>query len=105
MDRGYIDYARFYKIHQSAAYFVTRAKNNFRFQRLCSQKADKATGLKCDQIIALHGFYAKNDYPERLRRIAYYDVEQNKKLVFLTNNFTLSALTITELYRKRWQID
>src|SRR5664280_2168752 len=105
MDRGYLDFARLYKIHQSAAYFVTRAKSNFRFQRLYSQKIDKATGIKCDQVITLHVYYSKKDYPERLRRIAYYDEKKNKKLVFLTNNFTLPALTITELYRKRWQIE
>jgi hypothetical protein len=105
MDRGYLDFARLYKIHQSAAYFVTRAKSNFSFQRLYSQKIDKATGIKCDQVIALHFYYSKKDYPERLRRIAYYDEKKNKKLVFLTNNFTLPALTITELYRKRWQIE
>jgi IS4 transposase len=105
MDRGYLDFARLYKIHQSAAYFVTRAKSNFRFQRLYSQKIDKATGIKCDQVITLHVYYSKKDYPERFRRIAYYDEKKNKKLVFLTNNFTLPALTITELYRKRWQIE
>jgi IS4 transposase len=105
MDRGYLDYARLYKIHQSAAYFVTRAKSNFSFQRLYSQKIDKETGIKCDQVITLHIYYSKKDYPEQLRRIAYYDEKQNKKLVFLTNNFTLPALTITELYRKRWQIE
>ena len=105
MDRGYLDYARLYHIHQSAAYFVTRAKSNFSFQRLYSQRIDKAAGLKCDQVITLHGYYSKKDYPERLRRIAYYDEKQSKKLVFLTNNFTLPALTITELYRKRWQIE
>jgi IS4 transposase len=74
------------------------------FQRH-SQKIDKATGIKCDQVITLHVYYSKKDYPERLRRIAYYDEKKNKKLVFLTNNFTLPALTITELYRKRWQIE
>jgi IS4 transposase len=105
MDRGYLDYARLYNIHQSAAYFVTRAKSNFSFQRLYSQRIDKAAGLKCDQVITLRGYYSKKDYPERLRRIAYYDAKQNKKLVFLTNNFTLPALTITELYHKRWQIE
>jgi IS4 transposase len=105
MDRGYLDYARLYKIHLSAAYFVTRAKSNFSFQRLYSQKIDKATGLKCDQIITLYGYYSKKDYPERLRRIVYYDEKQNKKLVFLTNSFTLPALTVTELYRKRWHIE
>jgi IS4 transposase len=105
MDRGYLDYARLYKVHQSAAYFVTRAKSNFRFQRLYSQKIDKATGIKCDQVITLHVYYSKKDYPEKLRRIAYYDEKKNKKLIFLTNNFTLPALTITELYHNRWQIE
>ena len=105
MDRGYLDYARLYNINQSAAYFVTRVKSNFSCQRLYSQKIDKATGLKCDQVITLHGYYSKKDYPERLRRVAYYDDKKNKNLVFLTNNFTLPALTITEIYHKRWQIE
>ena len=105
MDRGYLNYARLYNINQSAAYFVTRAKSNFSFQRLYSQKIDKATELKCDQVITLHGYYSKKDYPARLRRIVCYDAKGKKKLVFLTNNFTLSALTITEIYHKRWQIE
>ena len=105
MDRGYLDFARLYRIHQSAAYFVTRAKSNFSFQRLYSQKIDKVAGIKCDQVITLYVYYSKKDYPERLRRIAYYDEKQNKKLVFLTNNFTLPAMTIMELYRKRWKIE
>ena len=100
MDRGYLDYARLYKLNQSAAYFVTRAKNNARYHRRYYQKIDKTSGLKSDQVITLHGYYSKQDYPERLRRIAYYDEKQNKKLVFLTNNFTLPALTITEIYRQ-----
>jgi len=105
MDRGYLDYARLYKLHQSAAYFVTRAKNNARYNRCYYQKIDKTTGLRSDQIVTLHGYYARKDYPERLRRISYYDKIQNKKLIFLTNNFNLPALTITEIYRKRWQIE
>ena len=105
MDRGYLNYARLYNINQSAAYFVTRAKSNFSFQRLYSQKIDKATELKCDQVITLHGYYSKKDYPARLRRIVCYDAKGKKKLVFLTNNFTLPALTITEIYHKRWQIE
>ena len=105
MDRGYLNYARLYKLHQSAAYFVTRAKSNFRFQRLYSQKIDKATGIKCDQVITLHGYYSNKDYPARLRRIVCYDNKKKKNLVFLTNNFTLPALTITEIYHKRWQIE
>lgn len=105
MDRGYLDYARLYKLHQSAAYFVTRAKSNARYDRCYYQKIDKTTGLKSDQVVALHGYYARKDYPERLRRIAYYDETQNRKLIFLTNNFNLPALTITEIYHKRWQIE
>jgi len=105
MDRGYLDYERFYRLHQSAAYFVTRVKSNTRYDRCYYQKIDKATGLKSDQVITLHGYYTRKDYPERLRRIAYYDKVQNKKLVFLTNNFALPALTITEIYHKRWQIE
>lgn len=99
MDRCYLDYARLYRLHQSAAYFVTRAKSNARYDRCYYQKIDKTTGLKSDQIVTLHGYYAKKDYPERLRRIAYYDEAQNKKLIFLTSKFTLPALTITKIYR------
>ena len=105
IDRGYLDFARLYKIKQAAAFFVTRAKTNFNFKRLYSQAVDKSTGLKCDQIIVLNNFYAKKDYPEKLRRIRYFDSENNKQLSFLTNNFTLPALTIAELYRCRWKIE
>ena len=105
MDRGYLDYARLYRLHQSAAYFVTRAKSNARYDRCHYQKIDKTTGLRSDQVVTLHGYYARKDYPERFRRIAYYDKVQDKKLVFLTNNFVLPALTITEIYHKRWQIE
>ena len=105
LDRGYTDFARLYRIHQSSAFFVTRAKGNFRFKRLYSKAVDKSTGLQCDQIITLHGFYAKKDYPEKLRRIRFYDAEQDKRIVFLTNNFTLPALTIAQLYKCRWQIE
>ena len=105
MDRGYLDYARLYTIHMSSAIFVTRTKKNFGFSRLYSHRVDRSTGLLCDQTIVLKGFYAKKNYPEKLRRIRYFDTEKNKKLVFLTNNFTLPALTIVELYRCRWQIE
>jgi hypothetical protein len=105
MDRGYLDFARLYKIHQSAAFFVTRAKSNFRFRRLYSHAVNKSTGLQCDQTISLVGFYTEKAYPERLRRIRFYDGDQGKRLVFLTNNFNLSALMITELYQRRWQIE
>ncbi len=105
VDRGYLDFARLYGIHQSSAFFVTRAKSNFSFKRLYSRPVDKSTGVQCDQIIVLEGFYAKRDYPEKLRRIRYFDATQNKHLVFLTNNFTLPALTIAQLYQCRWQIE
>jgi len=104
-DRGYVDYTRLYKLHQSSAFFVIRAKSNFRFRRLYSQPVDKSKGLQADQIIHLHGFYARKDYPERLRRIRYFDAEKNKRLVLLTNNFILPGFTIAELFRCRWKIE
>lgn len=105
MDRGYLDFARLYNIQQSSAFFITRAKSNFDFKRLYSQHVDKTTGILCDQIIVLKGFYAKKDYPDKLRRIRYYDAGNNKTMVFLTNNFGLPALTIAELYHCRWQVE
>jgi Transposase DDE domain/Domain of unknown function (DUF4372) len=105
LDRGYLDFARLYKIHRSGAFFIIRAKSNFRFRRLYSQKADKAKGVQADQIIELHGYYARKDYPDRLRRVRYYDAEKKKRLIFLTNNFILSATTIAELFRCRWKIE
>jgi hypothetical protein len=105
MDRGYVDFSRLYRMQQDSAFFVTRAKKNFRFQRLYSNRVNKSTGLRCDQTVVLHGFYAQKDYPEKLRRIRYFDFQTNKLLVFLTNNFTLPALTIAQLYRCRWQVE
>jgi len=105
MDRGYLDFVRLYNIQQSSAFFITRAMRNFDFKRLYSEPVDKATGILCDQIISPNGFYAKKDYPDKIRRIRYYDAGNNKTLVFLTNNFVLPAVTITELYRRRWQIE
>jgi hypothetical protein len=105
MDRGYLDFARLYKIHQASAFFVTRAKNNFSRKRLYSLPVDKSTGIQCDQIVLLKGYYAKKDYPEKLRRIRYFDSKNNKTLVFLTNNFILPAITIADLYRSRWQVE
>jgi hypothetical protein len=104
-DRGYLDFARLYLLHQSLAFFVIRAKSNFRFRRIYSQPVDKSKGVQADQIIELHGFYARQDYPERLRRIRYFDPEKKKRLVFLTNNFTLPSFLITELFRCRWKIE
>jgi len=105
MDRGYLDFARLYKIHQTPAFFVTRAKVNFSRKRLYSQPIDKSTGIQCDQIVVLKGHYAKKDYPEKIRRIRYFDSKNNKTFVFLTNNFTLPAITIADLYRCRWQVE
>jgi transposase len=105
MDRGYLDYARLYLMHQARAFFVTRAKKNFNCRRIYSRPVDKSTGVQCDQVVALNGFYAHKDYPEKLRRIRYFDAENNKRLVFLTNNFELPALSIAELYRCRWQVE
>ena len=105
MDRGYVDFCRLYRIHLGQAFFVTRAKKNFRFQRLYSNRVNKSTGLRCDQTVVLHGFYVHKDYPGKLRRIRYFDHQTHKTLVFLTNNFTLPALTIAQLYRCRWQVE
>jgi hypothetical protein len=103
-DRGYIDFARLHAIHQTAAFFVTRAKNNFRFQRLYSQLVSSES-VRCDQVILPRTFYAKRDYRSKLRRIRYVDPDTQKQLVFLTNNFTLPAETIAALYRCRWQVE
>jgi len=105
MDRGYLDFARLYRIHQAAAFFVTRTKTNFSRKRLYSQPVDKSSGIHCDQVVVLKGYYAKKDYPEKLRRIRYFDSKNNKTLVFLTNNFILPAATIADLYRCRWQVE
>jgi hypothetical protein len=105
MDRGYVDFSRLFRIHQDSAFFVTRAKKNFRFQRLYSHPVDKTTGLRCDQTVSLCGIHVKKDYPDKLRRIRYFDQPTNHSLVFLSNNFTLPALTIAQLYRCRWQVE
>jgi hypothetical protein len=105
MDRGYVDFARLYKIHQSMAFFVIRTKRNFNFKRLYSHPVEKSSGLQCDQTIVVINYYAKKDYPEKLRRVRFFDAEKNKHLVFLTNNFSLPALIIAELYRCRWQVE
>jgi len=105
MDRGYLDFSRLYKIHKASAFFVTRAKINFSRKRLYSQPVDKSTGVQCDQIVILKGYYVKKDYPEKLRRIRYFDSKNKKTLVFLTNNFMLPARTIADLYRCRWQVE
>jgi hypothetical protein len=105
MDRGYIDFGRLYLLHQDSAFFVVRAKTNLKFRRLYSHPIDKSTGLKCDQTIILTGLNAPKDYPEKLRRIRYFDKETKNNFMFLTNNLTLPAFTITQLYKCRWQIE
>lgn len=105
MDRGYIDFARLYTMHRSTAFFVIRAKTNLKCQRIYSHPVDKTIGLRCDQTVRLTGFYTAKDYPEKLRRIKYYDHESGRTFVFLTNNLLLPAMTITELYRCRWQVE
>jgi hypothetical protein len=105
MDRAYLDFRRLYQLHQSSAVFVTRSKTNTGLRRIYSHKSDKAAGVKSDQTVALTGFYAKKDYPEKLRRVKYYDENKGRSFVFLTNQFTLPAITITELYRYRWRVE
>ena len=105
MDRGYLDYARLNSISQAAGFFVTRAKSNFKCRRIYSHHIDRSTGLRCDQTIMLTGFYSLKGYPSKLRRVKYYDIETGKTLVFLTNNFSLPALTIAHMYRCRWQVE
>jgi len=105
MDRGYVDFKRLHTLHQAMAFFVTRAKSNFKSKRRYSRPVSKETGLQSDQTVTLTGFYSKKDYPDVLRRVVYHDAETDKMLVFLTNNFALPALTIAQLYRARWQIE
>jgi hypothetical protein len=105
MDRAYLDFQRLYRLHLSGAFFVTRAKRRFDCQRLFSQPVDKRTGLRSDQIVSLNNPIPKRGYPERLRRVRYYDASNQKRLVFLTNNFLLPPLTIAQLYQCRWQVE
>jgi hypothetical protein len=105
VDKGYIDFSRLHKIHTQGSFFVTRAKSNMRFKRMYSRAVDKTTGVQCDQIGKLETYYAKKDYPDKLRRIKYYDLEKNKYLVFLTNNTDLKATEIALLYKKRWEVE
>ena len=105
MDRAYVDFERLYHIDQSKAYFVTRAKRKFDFRRLYSHKVEQRSGVQCDQTIALGGFYTRKHYPDKLRRVRYFDSAKNKRFIFLTNNFELPSLTIAELYRQRWQVE
>ena len=105
MDKAYLDFERLYTLHQNAAYFVTRAKINTGLKRLYSNPVDKSTGVRCDQIVVLTGFYSKKTYPEKLRRVKFFDSDSGRRLVFLTNNFSLPAITIADLYKSRWQVE
>ena len=105
MDRGYLDFARLYLMHQAQAFFVTRAKSNTKLRRVYSAVVDRSTGIICDQTVALTGTTSRKDYPEHLRRIRFKDPETCKTLVFLTNHFTLPAATICALYKARWQVE
>jgi Transposase DDE domain/Domain of unknown function (DUF4372) len=105
MDRGYVDFQRLHVFTRAGAFFVTRAKVNMKYHRVYTHPVDKSTGVMADQTIALDGFYTKRDYPQHLRRVRYVDPETGKRLVFLTNNFSLPAITIAALYKKRWQVE
>lgn len=105
MDRGYVDFSRLYRIHQAGAFFVTRAKGNRAFYVSKSRPINKTTGLRCDQNIGLKTTKSKRDYPEKLRRIGFIDAETGKSLVFITNHFGLSAITIARIYKSRWHIE
>jgi hypothetical protein len=105
MDRGYVDFARLYAMHQTGAFFVTRAKHGMDARRVYSSATQRATGVICDQRVMLNGFYSAKAYPEHLRRIRFKDPSSGKTLVFLTNNTTLPALAIAALYKSRWQVE
>ena len=105
MDRAYLDFERLYRFHQERAFFISRAKRNFKFKRRYSHEVDKSTGVQCDQTIVLTTHYPSKRYPEPLRRVRFYDTERQKRLVFLTNNFQLPAEAIAKLYKSRWLIE
>jgi hypothetical protein len=105
MDRGYVDYARLHAIERARAWFVIRAKSPMGYRRVESQPVDRATGLRSDQVISLTGFYAAKRYPDKLRRVRFYDLDHQRDLVFLSNHFQLAALLIAQLYCQRWQVE
>jgi hypothetical protein len=104
-DRGYLDFKRLYDISNQSAFFLTRTKSNTRYRRLYSRPVDRNTGLRCDQTIALVNYYAHRDYPDKLRLVKFLDQETGQRFAFLTNNFTIPAITVAELYRCRWQVE
>jgi transposase len=105
MDRGYVDFLRLYRFEQASAFFVTRSKKNLAYTRRARREVDKTTGLRSDQTIVLAGPKSSRLYPDPLRKIVFCDLTLNRRFVFLTNNFKLSALTIAQLYKSRWQIE
>ena len=105
VDRGYTDFSRLYSIHKAKAFFITRAKDNLNFSRVSSVSPKKLAGVLCDQTIRLNGFYALKDFPVRMRRIKFYDAENDRVLIFLSNNFELKATEIAQLYKHRWKIE
>lgn len=105
MDRGYLDFPRLHRLHLSSAFFVTRARKRFDCQRLYSAPVDRTSGIMCDQIVTLSNPVPRAGYPDKLRRIRYFDPQQERRLIFLTNNFTLPPLTVAQLYRSRWQVE
>ena len=105
MDRGYLDFQRLFRLHAAGSFFVTRGKSNLKVQRRYSRAVDRSTGLICDQTVVLTGFYSREDFETPLRRIRFNGPNTGKRLVFLTNNFVLPALTIADLYRCRWQVE
>ncbi len=105
MDRGYLDFERLYRLHEAGSFFVTRAKSTLKAERRYSHPVDRTSGLICDQTVVLSGFYSHKGFPVPLRRIKYRDPKTDKRLIFLTNQFTLPALSIADLYRCRWQVE
>lgn len=105
MDRGYVDYKRLYHIHRCDAFYITRAKDNMNCRRVKSFPSNKASGVLCDQSVLLNNYYASKDYPEKIRRIKFYDKQSGRTFVFLTNNFIVKATDIAQLYKHRWKIE
>ncbi len=105
MDRAYLDFPRLHRLHLASAFFVTRARKRFDCQRLYSAPVDRNSGIMCDQIVTLSNPVPRAGYPDKLRRIRYFDPQQERRLIFLTNNFTLPPLTVAQLYRSRWQVE
>ena len=105
MDRGYVDFARLYRLHQAGAFFITRAWKNQQLRRRHSHPVEVSTGLRSDHTVVLTGRYSKDRYPSPLRRVHYVDPERGKRLVFLSNNFVIPALTVAQLYKSRWQVE